>query len=210
MRRIYFVLRWILLLIGGALFTTLFLVPMFYHRYNDHGVGEYYGIVRGRVFGYDPTSYLEIAGQSSASYRWTPPQTYVYDSLDLTIVTSDGRQLQSRLNVPEMTLTTDGTTERITERSFATLLLGPNAPADRANVALEIYAHLRSAGTGEFPPPRHHYYSFGNDDALIGGDIAHWSVGNRMPHLLLYWVVFWFVLLLLRVVRVANKSGGEP
>lgn len=192
------------------MFTTLFLVPTVYHRYDDHGVGEYYGIVRGRVFGYDPTSYVEIAGQSPASYRWTPPQTYVYESLDLTIITSDGKQLQSRLNVPEMTLTTDGQTERITEQSFATLVLGPNALEDRVNVANEIFAHLRSAGNGEFPPPRHHYYSFGNDDARLGGDIAHWSMGTRIPHLLLYWVVLWFVLLFVRVFRGARNKDGEP
>ena len=78
------------------------------------------------------------------------------------------------------------------------------------NVANEIFAHLRSAGNGEFPPPRHHYYSFGNDDARLGGDIAHWSMGTRIPHLLLYWVVLWFVLLFVRVFRGARNKDGEP
>lgn len=188
----------------------LFLVPMIYHRYDDHGVGEYYGIIRGRVFGYDPESYVEVSGQSHSSFRWAPPRTYMYDTLDLTIVAFDGTQLRGQLDIPEMTLATDGANEPITEQSFATLLLGPNPRDDRVDVTNEIFAHLRSAGTGEFPPPRHHHYSFGNDDSRLGGDIAHWSMGSRVPDLLLYWMVLWFGLLLLNTFRNRGSEGGEP
>lgn len=200
MRSIYVVFVWIMLLIGGALFTMLLLVPMVHHRYDDHGAGEYYGIIRLKVYGHDPMNYLEIVGQSRKSYRCTPPERYVYDSLDLMMITADGRELHGRLAVPAMILVIDEKTQQMTEESFATLLLGPEAPVESVNAANEIFAHLRSAGTGEFLPPRHHHYSLGNEEALLFGSVAHWSIGMRIPHLLICWIVSWFFILLLRVI----------
>jgi hypothetical protein len=188
----------------------IFLVPLLYHRYDDHGVGEYYGIIRGRFIGDDPETCLEVNAESSRAWRWAPPHTYVYDSLNLTVFNADGNELQGRLSVPDMVFDTQRNTEPMTQKSFATLFLGTDVSAENAKTANEVFEMFRTAGTGEFPPPRHHSYSIGNDETRIAGNVGHWSMGKRVPHLLVYWVAVWLIALLARVTRIAKKSGDEP
>ena len=208
MRYITFLVKWLLIFVIGAVLTLL-LVSVCYHRYVDHGVGEYYGIVDGTFHVDQPWAMLRFQAESPETFRLGPPQTYIYDSMELTIA-SDAGEVSGKLYVPEMKLDVDGETRQLSESSFAMLLLGGDAVShEDFDATINFFALLQSAGSGKFAPPRHHTYQIpfydpdNNDDEdhSAGGRFVHFSTGKRVPHLLVYWTIAWLMGMTFTVVR---------
>ncbi|MCA9258888.1 MAG: hypothetical protein KDA61_06795 [Planctomycetales bacterium] len=217
LRQLGFLTRRILLLLGGGLFIVLVLMPAMFHRNDDHGVGEYYGVIVGRIYGDRGAACLTVNAKSRASWRWSPPETYVYDTLDVTLVDSDGTEFRGRLRVPEMVLEGDEKAESMPKEVFVRRLVGESQFSESTDrTAGELFEMLRTAGTGEFPPPKHHYYDIGDETSDLNGYVAHWSHGSRVPLLIVGWGVVWGVALLARVrrllstARTASDSASLP
>ena len=221
MRIIRFIFVWLLVLVVGASLATL-LDSVIYHRYDDNGVGEYYGVVHGTFQCDRPSAFLEFEAESAKSFRWWPPDTYIYDSLNLKIATESG-ELSGKLNAAHMTFDAGDKEIRLTEPLFARLLLGDETIGyDDAHTISRLFSLLQSAGAGQFPHPRHHTYQIPfydseaefDHESVVGGRFVHFSCGKRASHLVVYWAIAWMIGLTCHVLRdrITNRGpvAGDP
>ena len=204
-------------------FVATSLVSAIYHRYDDHGIGTYYGRIHGTVQGFNLHSFLKFDGESSKTFRFAPPPTYTYDSLNLILIDTSDVAIQGKLHVPQMELVTKKETLFLSEDLLAGSLLGPeHAKHEDAETVNELYRLLQSAGSSAFPRPMHHPYQIprfiapeeGRKQKRQVGSILHCSCGYRTPHLPVYWTVFcvagWIGHMLYRVITIRCTRSRGP
>ena len=214
--------RWLLAFVVGY-FVTTFLVSISYHRYDDHGIGNYYGATHGNFRSFTPDTYLKFDAESPKAFRFAPPTTYTYGSLELMVINESGMTMQGKLHVPKMEFVTETGTQIVTEDLLSRWLLGPEySKHDDAETVAGLYTLLQSAGSGAFPRPRHHSYQIppflppeeGRVEKREAGSFVHFSGGYRVPHLPVYWTVIclvgWAFHMANRVITIRCTRSRGP
>ena len=203
-----FAVSWLIFFAVGAILATLVDATL-YHRYDDRGIGQCYGVLHGTFHADHLHASLEFEATSPRQFRIYPPETYKYDSIKLTIRSETGDKT-GVLSVPEMTFATNSDKAHLNKDKFCVLLLGDKAKAhERFKTTTDFYELLKSTGSGQFPGPRHHPYQIpfydanqSQNDSLVSGRFVHFSAGKRVPNLLVYWALACFTGMVFHASRI--------
>ena len=200
-----FAAGWLLLLAAGLATVALFIEPLIHHRYDDHGAGEYFGRIHGRLDAYaHGVASMAFRAESQRTWRCSAPRTYTYETISFELWRDEAGETAGVIHVPAMRIEHDGKSESLTKEVFQELLAG-SSPLDANNQAAfdDVFDLFRSAGAGDFPRPMHHYYQLGDEEAGVVCSFAHWSLGRRAPHTFIIWGLIWLAALLARLRRLA-------